>query len=150
MGLKEFFFGKQIVFSDKLIGNLETRIKIDNPTINYTWVGETQLTGQKRKTVFILEGNSQGPYKNQLKSVQRIVQNIENITKEIDLELKAAKSVKLRFKHNWVKDFYLAAITPNDTRENKFEVNFEPIDENDSGYVLFLWANDRISEIESK
>jgi len=150
MGLKKFFWGKQVVFTDKLIGILKTRVKNENPSINYTWIGENLLNGQKRKTVFILEGNSQEPYKNQLKSVYRIVQDLENITRQINFELKSSKYTNPRFKHDWLKDFYLAAITPNDVRENRFEVSIEPINENDTGYVSFLWANGRISEIEAK
>jgi len=150
MRLMEFFFGKKVIFSDKLIGNLETRIKNQNVSINCTWTCENLLESQKRKTVFILEGNRNGPYKNQLKSVHRIIQNLENITRQIYLSSHKSKPTKDKLKSVWVKDFYLAAITPNDIRENSFELNFEPINKNDNGYISFIWTNDRISNIELK
>lgn len=63
MGLiSEFFFGRLTKIQDKKIGELKTKIKSDNSSINYTWTGEHKLDGQAKPTVFILEGNNLGPY----------------------------------------------------------------------------------------
>lgn len=150
MEIKEFLFGKEIVFSDKIIGELKARIKNRNPSINYTWTGEHQFSKQKKKTVFILEGNVNGPYKEQLKSVHRIIEDLDNITNNVNAEIRINKRPNERFNNNWIKEFYLAAITPIEIRENNFEVTFEPINDEDISYVSFTWTKDRITEIELK
>ena len=155
MGLiSNFLFGREIKIQDNKIGVLTTKIKSDNPSINYTWTGEPKLAGQKKPTVFILEGNSLGPYKDQLKGVHRIVDTLDNIIYQIDKELKGRQKIKQRFMNDWTKDFYLAAITPYDPgvkgEGKQFEINFEPLDEDDTDYVGLLWNNDELKEIEAE
>lgn len=155
MGLiSEFLFGRKIKIQDSKIGELTTRIKGDNPSKNYTWTGEHQLIGQGKPTVFILEGNNSGPYGDQLNGVHRIVDSLDEIIAKVDKELKGQLNIKQRFKDDWAKDFYLAAITPynpNVKGEGKqFEINFEPISENDTDYIGLLWNNDNLTEIEAK
>lgn len=155
MGLiSEFLFGRQIKIQDNKIGELTAKVNGDNPSINYTWTGEHNLTGQRKPTVFILEGNNVGPYRDQLKGVHRIVDTLDNIIAQVDKELKGRLNIKQRFKGDWTKEFYLAAITPYDPdvkgEGKQFEINFEPIREDDTDYVGLLWNNDRLTEIEAK
>jgi len=150
MGLKDFLFGKEKIISDKKIGVLKARIKKTHPSINYVWASEVLLKGQKKETVIILEGNSSGPHINQLNSAYSIVDNLENLKEQIEHESKRNNSNSKKYYGDWIKDFYLAAITPIEVRDNSFEVNFEPIDQNDKGYVLFTWKNNQISGIEIK
>lgn len=155
MGLiSDFLFGRQIKIQDNKIGELTTKVKGDNPSINCTWTGEHKLAGQKKPTAFILEGNNMGPYGDQLKGVHRIVDTLDSIIAQVDKELKGRLNIKQRFKDDWSKDFYLAAITPYDPdvkgEGKQFEINFEPIKENDTDYVRLLWDNGRLTEIEAK
>jgi hypothetical protein len=155
MGLiSEFIFGRQIKIQDDKLGELTAKVKSDNPSINYTWTGEHKLAGQIKPTVFILEGNNLGPYGEQLKAVHRIVDTLDNIIAQVDKELKGRPNIKQRFKGNWTKEFYLAAVTPYDPdvkgEGKQFEINFEPIKEDDTNYVGLLWNNDRLTEIEAK
>ena len=143
-------FGKEKKFTDNKIGILKSRIKNENPSINHTWTGESLLPDQKKKTVFILEGNFRGPYKNQLESVHRIIEGLNSIIQKIQIEINNNKPVKTQLSKDWIKGFYLAAITPMEIRETKFEVTFEPLNDKDTGYIGLIWENGKITEIEVK
>ena len=155
MGLiTEFFFGRLTKIQDEKIGKLTAKIKSDNPSLNYTWTGEYKLDGQAKPTVFILEGNDVGPYGEQLKSVHRIVDTLDGIISRVDKELKERLNIKQRFKYDWTKEFYVAAIVPCDPDVKgagiQFEISLEPIKEDDTDYVGLIWNNDRLTEIEAK
>lgn len=151
MGLiKDFLFGRKIKFHDNIIGELSTRVKSENPSNEYTWAGDHLLQNQACKTVFILEGNINGPYKLQLAAVYKIVNDLQHILTEVNDELKVKHPKKHLDLKDWTLEFYLAAITPNDVRTNQFEVTFEPADKDDLRFVSFLWTNGRISEVEAK
>lgn len=143
----DILLGKQVSVLDKILGELKTRIKNENPTVNYTWTSENLISGQPKKTVFILEGNCLGPDKNQLKSFYRIIDNLYEIIKTADQKIKVTN---LKFNREWSSEFYLAAITPIARQDNQFEVTFEPLNEDSVEYVSFTWENDKIFEIESK
>jgi hypothetical protein len=154
MGLiRDYLFGRQIKFQDSKLGELTTKIKTENPSINYTWAGTIKLSGQRKETYFILEGNSTGPYKSQLGSVHRIIDSLDNIIVTIDKELKGRQNIKPRFMKEWTKDYHLGMVTPYDPYvkgiERKFELNFEPLDEDDLEYVNLVWDNDRLVEIRT-
>jgi hypothetical protein len=145
--LSDFLLGKQVTVLDKVLGELKTRIKKKNPSVNYTWVSQNLIVGQGKKTVFILEGNYLGPDKNQLKSVYRILENLQEIVKTVDQKL---KGTNWTFKSEWSSEFYLASVTPFARQHNQFEVTFEPVNEESDEYVSFVWEKDRITEIEAK
>ncbi|MTI29520.1 hypothetical protein [Xanthovirga aplysinae] len=147
--IKKILFGKKINFQDPKIGTLTTRIKSNNPSIEYTWTGEYLIDDQKKETVIILEGNLNGPHKAQLNSAYRIVDELDSIIERVDNELKENASNYKKIK-NWKEEFYFAAVTPYDQRENKFELNFEPIDSNNNRYVSLIWSNGQINEVEGK
>jgi hypothetical protein len=154
MGLSEFLFGRLIKISDDKLGELTTRVKNNNPSINCTWTGEHKLNGQGKPTVFILEGNNIGPYADQLKSVYRIIDTLDDITAQVDKELKGRLNTKPRYKGRWTNEFYLAAIVPYNPNVkclgNQFEIQFEPIEEDDTDYIGLIWNNGRLTEIEGK
>lgn len=143
----DILLGKQVTVLDKILGELKTRIKKENPSTNYTWTSENLISGQRKKTVFILEGNYLGPDKIQLKSVYRIIDNLQEIMKTVDRKIKLTN---LNYYSEWSKEFYLAAITPIAWQDNHFEVTFEPLNEDSVRYVSFVWGNDKITEIEVK
>ena len=143
----DILLGKQVTVLDKILGELKTRIKNENPSDSYTWTSENLIAGQGKVTVFILEGNYLGPDKNQLKSIYRILENIEEILKTVDMKI---KGTNLNFNLEWRNEFHLAAITPVAFQNNKFEVTFEPLNEESVEYVSFVWENDKITEIEAK
>ncbi len=142
-------FGKKIFVQDEILGTLSTRIKSKHPDKIYIWTSEHRLTNNKRETVFLFEGNTSGPTKSHLEIAYRIVKEIESIKDQADIELRKdiTKYEKLK---NWKSDFYFSALTPFDISRNEFEVNFEPIDDNDTRYVGLIWANGILREIEGK
>jgi hypothetical protein len=146
MGLINFLFGKEVVFSDPLLGELKTRSR--KKTSNCTWSGETQLKGQKGKTVFILEGNGIEPLKEQLSSIRKIVSDLDQIIVEITNAIK--NSTNYFRKSNWINDFHLAAITPIHVADNSFEIIFEPIDDSSLNYIWCDWSNGKVSNFEFK
>jgi hypothetical protein len=152
MGLFDFLFGRQVKFQDSIIGELTTKVKKDNPSINYTWTGSTKLTGQLKETFFILEGNNHGPYKDQLNSVHRIVDTLNDIIASVDREIKGMQNVKPRYMRDWTKEYHLAMVSPYDPNVKgvgkKFEVNFEPLDEKDLDYIGLIWDNGKLIEIK--
>ena len=150
MGLKNILFGKKKIISDKKIGDLKARIKNNNPSINYTWTSEFLLSGEENETVIMLEGNANGPYKNQLNAVYSIVDNLKKLREQILIDSKRLNLENLKYNSNRIKDFYFAAITPIDITENSFEVNLEPVSGDEDGYVLFKWKNNQVSDLEIK
>ncbi len=152
MGLiKDILFGRKVTFYDDKIGELTARVKNENPSINYTWTCEFKLDGQKGETFFILEGNSTGPYNDQIKSVHQIVDSINEIISNVDKELKGRNDIKQIFKNDWINEFYLAAINPYnpDTLDigRKFEINFEPVKKDNTDYIGLIWDNGSLTEI---
>jgi len=150
MGIKDFLFGKEKIIADTKLGYLKARIKKSHPSISYAWVSSTRLVGQLNETVVILEGNSDGPFKEQLYNAQKIVDSIDELASRILLESKSLTLNETKFFGNWTKDFYLSAITPIDINENSFEVEYESINPNDNRYILFTWKDNIISEIKIK
>lgn len=147
--LKKLLFGEKITVKDERIGTLSSRIKSRNPSKEYSWISEHLLPEQQQKTVLILEGNFNGPYDSQFKSVYRIIEEFKLIIEDVDYELKKNSSKYEKIK-NWKSEFYLAALTPNDVNRNEFEINFEPFDKDDTRYVSLLWRNGNLSEIEGE
>lgn len=147
--ISNFLFGKKVFIEDSVIGTLEARIKSKNPSIKYTWLSEHLIPNQKAKTVFILEGNINGPSKQQLGSAYRIVTELESITDEIDSQLSKKDLIYAKLS-DWKKTFYFAALTSYEERANEYEINFEPIDEDDTRYIGCIWSNGRITEVEAK
>lgn len=150
--IKDFFWGKKIKINDDKIGELTARIKNKDISVNYTWTGEHKLDGQKKETFFILEGNSLGPYKEQLISVHRIVDTINDIITQLNKEFKNKQTIREKFKGDWAREYYLAAITSYNTRKNiisgMFEITIEFLD--DDAYAIFIWNGDMITEIIAK
>lgn len=146
--LERLLFGKKITIKDERIGTLFSRIKSTDPSIECTWISE-HLISKQQQTVFILEGNLNGPYYSQLKSVYRIIEELKLIIENVDNELRKNSS-KYEKLNNWKHKFYLAALTPHDVSSNEFKINFEPFDDDDTRYVSLLWRNGNLSEIEGK
>ena len=147
--IKKLLFGRPTYFEDFKIGKLKTRVKSENPSIEYTWVGEHLLPHQKEKTVFILEGNIYGPSKSQLESAHKILDELQSIVENIDAKLQSNSSNYSKIS-DWKENFFFTAVTPNNQRNNGFELNFEPLDQDDTRYVGCMWTNGRITEIEGK
>ena len=155
MGLiSDFLFGRHITIENERIGRLKARVKGDNPSINCTWTSEHQLAGQARPTVFILEGNNKGPHKEQLDSIYKIIDTLNDIVVQVDKRLKTKSDIKERYRRDWTKEFFLSAIYAYDpfTKgiERQFEVNFEPITGEDTDYITMIWDKGRLTEIEAK
>ena len=154
MKILKFLFGLEVKIQDPIIGELTAIIRGDNPSINYTWTGEHKLEGQIKPTVFILEGNKDGPYREQLKSIHRIVDTLDNVIDQLDSNLKQQQKIKIQYKEEWMSDFYLAAIVPYNPDikgvGQRFEINFEPVEEDRTDYISLIWDNDRLTEIEAK
>lgn len=150
MGIKDFLFGKEKTIADTKLGHLKARIRRTNPSVSYVWASEIRLSGQLQETVIILEGNSDGPFREQLDSAYKIVDSIKEMAARFHLESKSLNLDKTKFYGDWTKDFYLSAITPIDIRESSFEVEFESTNPNDNSYILFTWKDNVISEIEIK
>jgi len=147
--LDRLLFGKKITIKDERIGTLSSRIKSKNLSKECTWISEHLIPEQQEKTVFILEGNFNGPYYSQLKAVYRIIEELKLIIENVDNELRKNSSKYEKLK-NWKDKFYLAALTPYDVSRNEFEINFEPFDKDDTRYISLLWRNGYLSEIEGK
>ena len=150
--IKRILFGRKIKINDNRIGELSSRIKSDNLSVEYTWYGEYKLIGQNKVTAFYLNGNCLGPYSEQLRSVHRVVDTLNDIFLKIDVELKKRQDVKDRFKIDWRNDFYLAAIysdiQDSSLFSNRLELSFEALDDEDLNAIGLIWQNDKLIEIE--
>lgn len=153
MGLiKDIIFGRQINIHDSRIGELTTRVKNTHPSVNYIWTGSYKLSGQKKETIFLLNGNSAGPYREQLNSVYRIIDTLGSIITSLDLEISVRQNVNSKFKNEWTKDYYLASVSSYDHKDRdnnkKFEMSFEPLNENSEYFIDLFWENDKLTNIE--
>ena len=146
--LERLLFGKKVTIKDERIGILFSRIKSTDPSIECTWISE-HLNSDQQQTVFILEGNLNGPYYSQLKSVYRIIEELNLIIENVDNELKKNRS-KYEKLNNWKDKFHLAALTRYDVSRNEFKIKFEPFDDDDTRHISLLWRNGNLSEIEGK
>lgn len=153
--IKQLLFGKKRFYEDPILGTFDTRVKSDNPSIARTWSSEYSIPHQKAKTVFILEGNVNSPDKRQLESAHRVVAELATIVTFFDKKVQANPQMKNKYKQ-WNKEFYLAAVMSYNKSDNLFkgsdtlELNFEPVDQDDLRYIMCLWQNGTISEIEVK
>ncbi|MBB6610268.1 hypothetical protein H7F15_04390 [Pontibacter sp. Tf4] len=144
----KLLFGKSIKIEDKKIGELKTRIKRDNPSINYTWTSAKLVASQKKETCFIIEGNSVGPHKQQLNAIYFIVDNLENLVCDVMTKLPEKSAYKDVLQGEWKEELYLSAIYPTDIWHPRFELTFEQLDDKALGYISVMWENGNITEIE--
>lgn len=145
----KLLFGKSTKIQNEKIGELKTRIKQDNPSINYTWTSAKVVASQKKETYFIIEGNSDGPHKQQLNAVYSIVDNLENLVCDVMNKLPDKSANKHVLRGEWKEKLYLSAIYPTDIWHPRFELTFEQLDEKGSSYISVMWENGNIIEIES-
>ncbi|WP_345167893.1 hypothetical protein [Nibribacter koreensis] len=146
--LLKLLFGKSTKIQDEKIGELKTRIKRDNPSINYTWTSVKVVANQKKETCFIIEGNSVGPHKQQLNAVYSIVDNLENLVRDVMSKLPDKSVYKNVLRGEWKEELYLSAIYPTDIWHPRFEITFEQLDEKASSYISVTWENGNITEVE--
>ncbi|MDR0560716.1 MAG: hypothetical protein LBG92_11155 [Prevotellaceae bacterium] len=141
--IKDFLFGKKVIFVDSKVGNMEARVKRNNPHKRYTWTSEHLIAGQMKPTIFLLDGNYEKPYKNQLNAVHQILDSLDKIMPQIDKAVKNQPDINQKYKE---KDFYLSDIIPYEAETGvmKFEVIFEPVDGNKKDYISCLWENGKL------
>lgn len=119
--IKDFLLGRKVTISDKKLGNLSTRIR-NNPYKNYVWTSLHKLEGQKKESVFLLEGNMESPEKRQLDCVYEIVDSLDKIICQVDKTIKQQSNTKQEYNSNWSKEFYLDTVTLLRHRKNFFTV----------------------------
>ena len=144
--IRKILYGRKVYFEDKVIGKLNARIKNENPSIYYNWFGECNLIGREKDTEFDLIGNSQGPFKLQLKEVHDIINSLNFMEKQIESKINECPEGREKFK-DWPSNFYLERVVAIDGKDNRFEVHFSPIDLNDFRNVYVIWKSG-IIEIE--
>lgn len=140
----DFLFGKKRIVKVPNIGDFESRIRKDNPSINYSWQFYGILDNQEKETSIIIHGNSKGPSISQKNALYELIDNIEDLIKQI--EPMVPKSPMFS---DWKNTFYIAAINTCEEKENSLEISFEPKDEDKTNNFGFIWRNNVISEIEA-
>ncbi len=139
----EYIFGKKLHIRDERIGSLSARIRSKDPSKEYTWSSETTILNQSRKTVFLLNGNHNGPFESQLRLAYRIIDEFDSIIKQTDIEIRK----KTNEFGNWKNELYLSAIMPNIHQTNEFELVFDSTNSESTRNIGMIWADGTIKEI---
>lgn len=143
-----WLFGKKKIVQDDVLGSLSARIKSTDPSKEYTWSSEQLISGQRKATVFLLEGNHAGPYGAQKKSVYKIIEDIDKIISEVDIELMKKPAVYDTLR-SWKTAFHFEVVYPFDVQRDEFELTFSPLEENDERWVSVIWCGGQLKEISS-
>lgn len=146
--IKDLLFGKEYQFEDPKLGEFKTRIRNVNQPKDHTWSGTFFINGQKSETVIIVEGNVEGPFKDQLKAIHSIVDSIDIINQKVDSEWKISQDSNGNYEESWLLNYYFAAVIPRKIENNSFEINYESNNENSSKMISLIWENSRVSEFE--
>ena len=150
MSIKDLLFGKKKTFNHPKIGAFKSdRIKGNNSTKAYTWLGETSIGNNTTKTIIFLEGNNKSPYSKHLDFISELMENWEReYLPNIESEIIKNGIDKVEPFSNWKNDLYLAAIYSTNKKSSDFELNLESIDDEKSDTIGIDVKNGIISKVE--
>jgi hypothetical protein len=142
--INKLLFGKKIKVNVSDLGVFEARIKNINKK-DIIWTGSIDIEKYDDKLVIQILGNSNAPYKNQVETIQFILNNSETITNQIIEKINANETLKSKFKNQKITDYYLNNINPWLKNEVSYELSFQSkINDEDIGAIF---KNRKISEI---
>lgn len=143
--LADFLFGKKRIILDSKLGEISARVRNHNNESEITWKATLSIVKQPEDTLFILEGDTNGPFKGQLDAAHSIIENYH----ELLATASKKKAITSRgASENYELDgFYFACLTTLEYKKNTFEICFDPTDEEiDYAYSL-KWEYGKITQI---
>lgn len=152
MYLLDLIFGKKETFSDPVLGTVVSeRIRSKSRDKVRSWYAGYLVPGALEKTAIILNGNHLEPNAVQLDAVKGILKNLDGLWKMVDEKLKSeSESIEEQAAaKKWQSIFFLGAIYPiDDNWEPLFEIYFDTISQEASGYMAFNYINETLETIE--
>lgn len=121
--VRRILFGRpeHKVFWHDRIGQLKTTVRRDRPGKWCLWEGRRLLEGQPKETCFSLSGDSTQPYASLLEQVSRVLDELENITKRVNIELEK------RVDGGSLKDLWLSDIGDWDPHDDILQIEYSPV-----------------------
>jgi hypothetical protein len=135
MWVLDLIFGKNIVKKDDFFGELKSdKTRKKNINKSLTWSFDKRIGQFKKDTYIILEGNYNDINSTQKEQLRSFIDQFDTIySLEIDKLIESDNTYKLY--ENWRNEYYLSFISPLNDSNTSFDLNFEPIDEdNHEGY----------------
>lgn len=151
MSILNFLFGKKKIIIHPIIGEIiSDRIKGNNQTKSYTWLGSITLNNQPEKTTIIMEGHASGPLSAHLSFISQLIENWENKflpnIEQIIIEKGIDKTEKYS---NWKNEFYVGAVVPTNAKKSEFELTFEPLNSENSNFICIEFKNSTIINVQT-
>ncbi|SNQ42972.1 hypothetical protein [Cellulophaga lytica] len=153
MGLISYIFGSKKVFNHPYLGEfISQRIKGNNTSKTYYWIGETNLYYNDSAdcvTSIFINGNNTSPYPNQLNFISDLLKNWKNdYLLKIENEISNQDFFKKQELKNWKNEFFLAAIYTNSDKGLDFELNLESKQNQEYPTISIAVKNGIISKVE--
>lgn len=140
-GLSKLLFGEKTKINNPDLGFFEARIKNSNQK-DIIWTGAIKSKEYNNELIILLIGNSNGPYKSQIETIKTILNDLENIYKQIVGIINDDSILQDKFQNKKISDFYLACINPWKKGEISYELTFDL--KNGDGYVGAIFKNGNI------
>lgn len=149
MKILDIIFGKKNTINHPILGKLVSdRIRGNNQTKSYTWVGSKTLGNTTKETTLIMEGNPTGPNPLHINFISDLVQNWEQeYLPKIERIISEKRIDKKEVFFKWKNDFYVGGIVPLDNRKSEFELTIEPLDDNVSKSIGIEFKNHNIIKV---
>ncbi|ESU25217.1 hypothetical protein FLJC2902T_31570 [Flavobacterium limnosediminis JC2902] len=129
MGILDLLFGKKIIKQDDFFGEMKSdRTRKNDETKSISWGFNKKIGQFQKETYIILEGNYNNVNPTQKSQLKSFIENFDSIYSLETDKLIESNNKFMKFK-NWRNEYYIAFICPLWGSNTNFEINFEPIDE---------------------
>jgi hypothetical protein len=121
---EDLFFGKreERSFSDERLGELSATVRRGRDRAWCLWRGQHWLEGQRGPTRFCLSGDGEGPYRDLLANVHRILDDLPRIADKANIALHE------RAAEGSFNDFHLFAVGDWEPHDGVLELELVPFD----------------------
>lgn len=143
-------FGKEKHVEIKGIGVVSCKICSWYRSGNYIWSGYIHFPLYPESTLFLIDGNTDGPYAEQEESLLNLLGDWNKVTNHLNklLPEESKKRNKADRYINWQECFYPEAIVPDSSDSGSWEVTFNGAEEIQDEYFSFMWQNGVVMEPE--
>lgn len=147
MGIGDFLFGKKKYYDTNKLGTFTTRVRNENTVRKYVWKSSTPIANYSKNTTILLEGDAFEPLKNHLETANWIVENINEIDKEVISKINNNSELKEKFNNKNLSDLRIDLIFPSFKELYKFELSYISNSDTDF-YMTVLIQNKQIVGIQ--
>lgn len=139
----DFLIGKKIFFEDPVLGQLYTRTRKNNPSIEKSWEAVDKKPPQLEFAFVAIEGNCNGPYPHQLVQVHHLLEHWNQTINAIDAKVKQQSGDLSKFS-KWQEELQLTAMYPEN---DSFLLAFEKAYSSDEVTIYAYIKNGAVTEV---